>query len=846
MPTTKNEYFMMTRILIFTIGLFLLVMGLNAQPIKKSSYQTMIEVAEEQYLLGDYYNSLEWYEKAFQEKGEVRFLPRIAELHYLLRDYIRAERAYARLLRRDNEGLLDSLRFQYGRCLKINGKYPEAMDEFTAFINTTENDKMKQLAINERLGCELALELGESTKGVLVETMGRKINSPFSEYSAALAKGGKQLYFSGFEAKDVILLDDKADDYFAKIYVTSKEDDDWSAPKPLDNKINRPGVHSTHVSFSQDGRRMFMTRAILNGSSLVNQSRIYVSEESGEGWSAAQEVKGINGPYLNRHPVQGELFGREVLFFVSDMEGGYGGMDIYYATYEGNGVYSSPVNLGPVINTSSDEETPYYRDGTLYFSSKGHPGLGGSDIFYSGWDGASWSVPVNMGNGFNTSYDDRYFTLDEEGYKGFLLSNRPGGRSAHGRTCCDDIYSFEIAKLYADLVVGVFDERKAVMKGATVTIAEFQGDQNRNQEAKTNASGNRFDFGLKLEMPYRIIASAEGYFPDTIQFNTVGITESKTFQFLFYLKAIPVVVKEPEFDTISIEEAIVLENILYDFDDDRIKESAEADLKVVLELMQQYADMKIELSSHTDYRGNDRYNEDLSQRRAESARRWLMRNGIARERIEAMGYGESKPKEIDTRIAPKYPQFEPGIILTPSFIDELPDDDLRELAHSINRRTEFKILEGPKTIIIKREKLIRNSSSKGSLPTLDTIPPIHYLSSLYGKTALKGVPIMHFDERVIQFGKVKRGEKRTHTYHFTNYGDVPLVISMVSACECTQADWSKAPVGPGKKGKIVVTFDSSSKSKGETIDIDIILDNVEPSTGNPIFEAIQYKFEIIP
>ena len=836
---------MIKKLISFT-GMFFLVFGLNGQPIKKSSYQTMLEVAEEQYLLGDYYNSLDWYEKAFEEKGDEKLLPRIAELHYLLRDYVRAERSYARLLRRDNEGLLDSLRFNYGRCLKINGKYPEAMDEFTAFINKASDEKMKQLAINERLGCELALELGESTKGVTVETMGRKINSPFSEYSPALARGGEVLYFAGFEAKDVILLDDQADDYFAKIYTTFKEDDDWSDPEPMDNKINRPGVHSTHVSFSEDGRRMFLTRAILNGSSLVNQSRIYFSEESGGGWTAAQEVKGINGTYLNKHPAQGELFGREVLFFVSDMEGGYGGMDIYYATYEGNGMYSSPVNLGAVINTAGDEETPYYRDGTLYFSSSGHPGLGGADIFYSTWDGALWSTPTNMGNGFNTSYDDRYFTLDEEGYKGFLMSNRTGGRSAHGRTCCDDMYYFEIAKLYAELVVGVFDSKKAVLKGATVTVAEFQNEVERNQETKTNTSGNRFDFGSKLDMSYRVIASAEGYFPDTMQFNTVGLTESKTFQHLFYLKPIPVVVKEPEFDTISIEEAIVLENILYDFDDDRIKESAEADLKVVLELMQQYPDMKIELSSHTDYRGNDRYNEDLSQRRAESARRWLMRNGVLRERIEAMGYGESKPKEIDSRLAPKYPQFEQGIVLTPGFIDSLGDEEIKELAHSINRRTEFKILEGPTTIIIKRESLIKSTGSKGSLPILDTIPVIHYLSSLYGKTGLKGVPIMQFEERMVNFGKVKRGEKRSHTYHFTNLGDVPLVISMVSACECTQAEWPRTPIAPGKTGKIEVTFDSTSKSKAETIDIDIILDNVEPKSGNPIFEAIQYKFEIIP
>lgn len=812
-----------------------------AQPIRKSSYETMLEVAQEQYQLGDYYNAIEWYEKAFEEKGDRELLPRIAELHYLLRDYVRAERAYARILRRDNEGLMDSLRYYYGRCLKMNGKYPEAIEQFGAFIRTATNPTLKKLAENERQGAELGIEIGETTKGVTVENAGRGINSPFSEYAPVLYRGGQQLYFAGFDTKDVILLSDEAEDYHAKIYVASKEDLEWDDAQPLDNKINRPGVHSTHVSFTPDGKKMFLTRAILNGSSLVNQSKIYFSESSGDGWTAAQEVQGVNGDYLAKHPISGELFGREVLFFTSDMDGGFGGFDIYYSTLLNDGTYDDPVNLGPTINTPGDEFTPYYRDGTLYFSSDGHPGIGGADIFYSTWDGSQWSDPLNMGNGFNSSLDDRYFTLDEEGYAGFLISNRPGGRSAHGRTCCDDIYVIDIAKMYADLIAGLFDENKAVLKGGKITVYELVENNPLVKESKTNENGNRFDFGLDLEMPYRVIAEMEGYYPDTFEFNTVGLTESQTFQHLFYLKQKPVPPKEPEYDTITIEEAIVLENILYKFDDDRIQEEAESDLQVVFDLMTEYPEMKIELSSHTDYRGPDNYNQDLSQRRAESARRWLVRNGISRERIEATGYGESNPKLIDSRLAPKYPDFEQGTVLTPGYIDSLTTEDLQELAHEINRRTEFKILEGPTSIIIKRTSLRKAFPEKGML---DTIPPIHYLSSLYGKKNLKGVPIMDFDERIIPFGKVKRGEKRSHTYYFTNRGDTPLTISMVSACDCTTTNWSGKPVPPGGRGKIEVIFDSTSKDKGETIDIDIILDNVEPGSGNPIFEAIQYTFEI--
>ena len=286
-------------------------------------------------------------------------------------------------------------------------------------------------------------------------------------------------------------------------------------------------------------------------------------------------------------------------------------------------VYGDPVNLGPTINTADDEVTPWWHDGTLYFSSKGHPGIGGHDIFYSLWNGSEWAAPVNMGKTYNRGVDDISFRLDKEGYNGYLVSNRPEGRSVKSKTCCDDIYSFSIARLYADLVVGLFDENRKPLLEGTVTLIPMIEDADR--DSKVAGRANRFDFGLDLDVPYMVVASKEGYFPDSMTFNTNGLEESKTFQHRFYLKEKE---KEPEFITVVTKEPIRLENILYDFDDDRIRDEAETDLNVLKELMDEYPELKIELRSHTDARGKVAYNNDLSQRRAESARRWLIRNGI--------------------------------------------------------------------------------------------------------------------------------------------------------------------------------------------------------------------------
>ncbi len=849
----------MKRIFLLTLCCSLAAIVMQAQPITKSTYENMLKAGAESLENDDYYNALDWYTQAYEEENDSKLIPLIADLHFQIRDYRQAERWYKRLLRRDKENEFIQYRFNYGRVLKMNGDYEEAIEELQKFLEVAPSDSLRILAKNEITGAEMAIEMPELAKGVTLENAGRDVNSSFSEYSPALSESG-ELYFVSFntDTKDAIYVDEDAEDYHARIVKTTKQETgrgrrkkmSWAKPKALSPKINRPEVHKTHVSISPDGETLFYTQAQIEGNE-VTMSKIYYSTGGGS-WEGGQEIKGINGDYVAKHPAAGELFGNEVLFFSADMPGGYGGFDLYYATKLGDGEYDTPVNLGETINTPGNEETPFYRDGTLYFSSNGHPTIGGFDNLYSSWDGSNWSEVENMGYLYNSSVDDQYFTMDAEGYKGFLVSNRPerGVRSNVSKTCCFDIYEFEVARIYADLLVGVFSKDKEAINGATIDLI------NKNSaeiSSKTNTDGNAFGYDLALETPYKVVVNAEGYYPDSIELATVGVRETQTFKHNFFLKAKPVPPKEPKEIIVVIDKPIVLENILYDFDDDRITKSSEQDLQVVLELMNQYKDMKIELGSHTDYRGEGPYNENLSQRRANSARRWLIKRNVDGDRIVAKGYGENVPQTVNENQAAKHDFLNAGDVLTEEFIKQIEGEDNQEIANAINRRTEFKIIEGPTTIRVetKRLKKVDEEEKAGknrkSLPVevQDTLK-ISYLSSLYGKKVLKGVPIMDFKQRVIDFGTMKKGEKREHKFEFVNRGDTTLEIGVVTACECTETDYSSRTVKPGEKGYIHVIFDSTEKEELEdTIDVDIMLDNVDPETDNPIMEAVQFKYKLI-
>ncbi|NJN33396.1 MAG: OmpA family protein [Saprospiraceae bacterium] len=752
---------------------FLLVFSLlssvfvaQAQPLRGARPEFSLKTAEEAKAKNDYYNALEQYEKYYEQTKDRAVASEIAFLHLNLRDYTKAETWFARVLQRDKKTTGEvnpETRFFYAQVLKMNEKYEEAIINFEDFLKESKDEKKQILAKSEIEGAKMAQTMKENLS-INVENAGSKVNSPNNEYSPSVSSDGSTLFFTAFR-NDKIALDGKND--YAQILATSRSPrGNWIDPAPISGDLNYPNTNYGSVYVSPDGKTMLFTKIEFDGNEVV-KSALFSATKNGETWGSAKEIKGINGSYVVKHPCMGELYGKEVLFFASNMEGTKGGFDIYYANRDNAGEFGTPINAGDVLNTIGDEETPFYRGGKLFFSSTGHPGIGGFDIFSANWNGTAFTKPENLGKGINTSVNDRYYNVDDDGSI-YLLSNRPGGRSLKSKTCCEDIYVLKKDPIKVNLIVTTSDGKKP-LGGLNYAFSEVIENKSGAPDIQT-ADTYRSDLGLKRS--YRIITSKKGYVSDTTEFNTVGLTTNTTIEKKIVLKPLPTIavdliakvltdgkplagamvqltemasskkstktgdvfnsdleigksyriiagkqgfVNDTVFfntndikETTTIEkllnlkqriivvkrnERIKLENIYYKLDKSAANEAemenwalAQQSLDYLYGIMAKYPDMVIELSSHTDSRGGDKYNLELSQKRAEGAEKYLMGKGIEARRIVAKGYGETKLVNKCVNGA------------------KCSEDD-----HLKNRRTEFRILSGPDTIEITEQQSATNN-----------------------------------------------------------------------------------------------------------------------------------------
>lgn len=672
---TKRIFFIL--LLAISPGIVLL-----AQPLNRSTPDAMLKSAQEAETTGNPYAALEFYEDVYDETKDKAINVKIAKLNFELRDYQQAERQLSRIVLRDRKNEYTDLKYWYAMTLKHNGKYADAADMFNQYISEGQDKALVEASKREAAGCKIGMR-AKQPENLLVNNIGKKANTPQTEASPSFSGG--ELYYTSLASKEVITLDGKEGDWYSKIYTSTKagQSAEFGEPTPLGTQINREGWHQGNVSITPDGKTMYFTRVQMENNYL-GESKIYYATKGSDGWGAAKEVTGVNGDYIAKHPCEGELFGEKVLFFSANIPGGKGGFDIYYAPKKTEGVFGLPVTLGEVINTVGDELSPFYQDGKLFFSSNGRETIGGQDVFESQWNGSVWSTPQMLPLGINSSVDDVYYTRSADGYTGFVVSNRPGPNNLKSKTCCDDIYTWEIERIKVELLATTFRFKKSgektnpALTGCTVQIVDVSDPNPVNVDTRTNPAANDFAFTLAPDKSYVVIAERQGYESDTVRFNTTGVKKTTKVE-----KKLTLRTKRPpkkEKRIITRNEPIRLNSIYYDFDKADILPDAEKDLQFLVNLMNQYPDMKIELSSNTDAQGKDDYNEKLSQRRADSAKTWMVAKGIAPERIVAVGYGE---KNILNRC-------KNGV--------ECPDEE-----HRFNRRTEFKIIAGPTSITIEEE-----------------------------------------------------------------------------------------------------------------------------------------------
>lgn len=659
--------------------------SLFAQPVYEPSYEMMLSTAEKSAEAHDYYSAIDLFEKAFDKSKDPNLKVTIGDLYVKVRDFKKAQKAYEQVLKRDKKKQFDDIRLAYANVLKTNGMYKEALVQLNYIITTTTDEKEKEEATILWKGIKLMDTFPQNVEAE-VSLLGENVNSASAESSPAFYPDGT-LYFSSFNRKKTIIMDGEEGDFHAKIYMAKRKGQgDFEKATALPTTINRDKFNCSGVAFSEDGNTMYFTRVKLQNNG-IESSVLYVSQNNGGEWSPPNEVKELGNNIKIQHPSLGELFGEKVLFFSSVMDGGFGGSDIYYSTLRG-GAFLTPTNLGKEINTAFNETTPFFYDGKLFFSSEGHPGMGGLDIFQATWTGSVWSEVINLGFNYNTSYDDFSLTFNQGGTSALLVSNRPfqdKQKMNNNETCCDDIYLVNIREKVIELQLLVEDE-KGALDDATVELVNITGKDPVVVGSKSNNAGNKFSYSLDGDKNYVVYTTRDGYYPDTLTFNTNGIYDDQVIKKTIVLKAKP---RSEEYDTYTINEPIRLNNIYYDLDKADIRPEAEKDLAYLVELMEQYPDMIIELSSHTDSRSDDNYNLRLSQRRADSAKKWLVNEGVEARRIVTQGYGE---KVLLNRC-------KNGV--------RCSEDE-----HRVNRRTEFKIIAGPQTIEVKKSRLETKEAPK--------------------------------------------------------------------------------------------------------------------------------------
>ncbi len=507
----------------------------EAQPLNASRPEYMLQVAEEKMEAKDYVNALDFYNKYYEATKDRTVLYKIGLADMNLKDYTKAEANFSRSLQRSKTSTVEvneDARLYLGMMQKVNEKYDEAVVTLEEFMKTSKDDVKVARAKTELEGAKLAMRMKENPR-LLLENLGTKVNTGNSEYSPSVS--GNMLYFAALRDGKVTIIDGKEGDFYAKIYKSSfNAKGEFEKPEALGGEINRLGAHQGNVSFSADGQTMYFSRFVLDGNE-VGESTIFYSVKQGDGsFGAAKEVVGLNGKWQSKHPAMGELYGKPVMFFTSNMESTKGGFDIFYANKVSEGEFSTPVNLGAVINTTGEDETPFYQNGKLYFSSNGHPTIGGSDIFVASWNGATWTKPENMGKGYNSPQNDAYFTMDANG-TAFFTSNRKGGRSLKS-TCCEDIYVVKSEPVIIDLIVDAIDPKKQPMKGLTYEFRDLS-----TKASNDSKTVDKYTSALTQKRSYSMIVSKAGYYSDTLSFNTMDIAKSTTIKKTATLRPLPTI-----------------------------------------------------------------------------------------------------------------------------------------------------------------------------------------------------------------------------------------------------------------------------------------------------------------
>ena len=649
-----------------------------------------LKKAEKYYAIGEYYDAAAQYRKAYsatpskekEKRGQLS--AKMAECYRRINNTNKAITAYKNVIRYKQADSLTHLRL--AQQLMKTGNYKEAGKQFQTAIDSLPNEEIMWLAKSGLEAAKMAPEWKKEGSKYTVKRIDL-FNSRRDDYSPALTgEESNQLFFTSTRNQA------QGDEYSgitgskpADIFWAQKDEKGkWGKPQTIDSELNSDFDEGA-CCFSPDGKTMYLTQCKTDPQ-YPRYATIAVSSRSDAAWSKPKELN-ISKDTLSSFAHPAVSPDGEWLYFVSDMPGGLGGMDIWRCQLLSGSETGGVENLGAPINTAGDEMFPTFRpNGDLYFSSDGHPSLGGLDIFIAKPKTVGWTVE-HPGFPLNSQGDDFGMTFEGLLNQGYFSSSRGDNRGL------DHIYSFFNPEIVQTVKGWVYEQDGYELTDAQVYMV---GNDGTNLKLSVRGDGS-FTQEIKPGVDYVLLGTCKGYLNHQEQLRVEPVMESEEYVLQFPLA--------------NIAAPVLIENIFYDFDKATLRPESATALDELVKLLNENPNVTIELSAHTDYKGSDQYNERLSQRRAESVVNYLIEHGIAADRLTPKGYGEGKPKTIKRKVAERYAFLKAGDVLTEDFIAKLPEEQ-QEQCNQLNRRTEFTVLRTTYGMFDTEGKLIQRPQPK--------------------------------------------------------------------------------------------------------------------------------------
>lgn len=646
----------------------------------KLPYKVKLKYADELFKVGNYFQAMDVYLDLTNDKPENNYFTyQLGHCYLNARDYKQAESNFKKVVDAASAEYPDA-QYYYAQMVKMQGRYDEAKVAFSQYTGKSgANVDLVAKAKREEEACDFAKNAVAKPTTFEVKHIPADLNKPYTEFAPKVVNG--ELYYSSLNMDSVL-----NGSFYGKkltlshLYKAGGKSGSWTQGQPVPSPLNNDTEHTGNASFSEDGKRVYFTKCTASGERDI-QCKIYLSVYNNNKWSTPTELgSSVNQEGANNTQpavAKSDVADTDILYFASNRKGAKGGYDIYYAEVKFNSATSGAAkSVGDAVNTSDDEITPFYHDksGVLYFSSNGHLGLGGLDIFSAKGNKETFEKGVNVGYPLNSGADDSYFTSGEDKKLFYFVSNRPGIIGLKSETCCDDIFSAKnnyvpVFAVLGNLTAKQEGKPEEPLNGVKVTIIDVTDGTEKVVKEET-VSGTNYFFNLQPDKKYNVKYQRKDHFPEYNTVNTVGLEESDTFYFNVGL------------NKIIKNKAYSLAKIYYDYKSSVLRDESKVVLDTLYTMLMENPDLVFELSSHTDSIGSDSYNLKLSQGRAESCVNYLIAKGAAKERIIAKGYGETQP-------------------IAPNSNGKKDNPDGRQK----NRRTEYKIIGELKN---KDDKIIFN------------------------------------------------------------------------------------------------------------------------------------------